>query len=531
MMQNHLTEMTAQIAMELPENSGNISEIQSNKLAAIKSVEPLTLDNILLGQYSSYSQEGRAEMKNPEFHSSTPTFAAALVNLNSHKWSGVPFILVSGKKLKAKESYIRVIFKNDIFCVGNNGGMGCEGLKQVVFYIGGTDIRLPPMILVSKGLFKPVNFPKWRFEEITSDRLLFGENITNMYRIMANNDEDAYSALLGAVFHGERHLFIDIQNLLASWDVWSPILTQFDAQALRGYEGADNVDVLNFKVNRNGLAFVHQLEHSGCDEMTPLRGNEMPEVSQIPPTFRDRVLVVQQKAALISTLAENLFGIAQRAVQEKGVFHVAFPGGRSPVPLFDHLARHYSFTFPWKFTHLWLTDERCVPLDHTESNFNTLYEKLVKFVNIPYLNIHPMPVLTGNSPCEEDSGALQYETLIKRVIPSSSFDFVLLGVGTDAHVASLFPEMSAVQETDKLVTLTDGRPDDDIKTRMTLTLPVINQAREVAVLITGKTKHDIVRALPSDETNVAKYPVTGVDPNPGNMTWFIDVDAFLWCEL
>ena len=80
-MQNHLTEMTSLIAMELPQNSGNISEIQSNKLSVLRSVEPLTPDSTLLGQYSSYSKEARVEMKNPEFVTSMPTFAATHVNV------------------------------------------------------------------------------------------------------------------------------------------------------------------------------------------------------------------------------------------------------------------------------------------------------------------------------------------------------------------------------------------------------------------------------------------------------------------
>ena len=529
-MQNHLTEMTSLIAMELPENSGNISEIQGNKLSVLRSVEPLSPDSTLIGQYSSYSKEARVEMKNPEFVTSTPTFAATHVNVNNQKWFGVPFILVSGKKLDEKESYIRIVFKNNVFCVSSSDAEGCEGQKQIVFYIGGTDIRIPPMILVSKALFKPVDFPKWRFEEITSDKLLFGENITNMYRIMANSDEDAYSALVGAVFHGERHMFIDIQSLLASWDIWTPVVKHFNPNTVRLYDGHNDIHLLNFELNEKGrLEYVQKVKYFHIEENDPMLNDPLSqEISQIPSTFRDQMLISDEKGALIEKLAQNMADAARRAVREDGVFHVAFSGGATPIPLFKHLAKHYSSTFPWQFIHVWLADERCVPLDDTESNFHNLYKNLLQFVNIPYLNIHPMPVHLGDSPCgDTDSGATHYEDQIKRLIPSSQMDMILLGVGTDAHTASLFPDNPTLEVSDKLVTYTEGRPQDRIKKRMTFTFSMINQARQVALLVTDTVKHDLVHKLSTVETDIQKYPVTGVKAAQGNVTWYIDYDALL----
>ena len=528
-MQNHLTEMAALIAMELPQNSGNISEIQNNKLAVLKSVEPLTSDSTLLGQYSSYSKEARVEMKNPEFVTSTPTFAATHVNVNNQKWFGVPFILVSGKKLDEKESYIRIVFKNNVFCVGSSDAEGCEGQKQIVFEIGGSDVRIPPMILVSKELFKPVDFPKWRLEEIASDKLLFGANITNMYRIMANNDEDAYCALMGAVFHGERHMFIDIQSLLASWDIWTPILQHFDPNTLRLYDGHNDINLLNFELTKRGqLEYVKKAQYLHIEDSEPTQtGRKWQKSSQIPSTFRDQVLISDDKADLIAKLAENIASAAERAVRENGVFHVAFSGGTTPIPLFQHLAKQYLSSFPWHFTHIWLADERCVPLDHQDSNFHNLYVTLLQFVNIPYLNIHPMPVHLGEDPCEDnDAGASQYENLLHRLIPSGRMDLILLGVGTDAHTASLFPDSQTLQETDKLVIFAEGRPQDQIKKRMTFSFPTINKAHSVALLITDKEKHELVHTLSEAATNVQKYPVTGVNPQ-GNITWYIDHEALI----
>lgn len=526
-MQNHLTEMTALIAMELPQNSGNISEIQSNKLSVLKAFSPLTSESVLLGQYSSYSQEARVEMKNPEFVTSTPTFAATHASVNNQKWLGVPFILVSGKKLDQKESYIRIVFKNNDFCVSSSDAEGCQGQQQIVFYVGGTDIRIPPMILISKGLIKPVDFPKWRFEEITVDRLLFGENITNMHRIMPNADEDAYSALIGAVFDGERHLFIDTQSLLASWDIWTPVLKQFDMHALRQYEESN---VLNFRLKERGqLEYLQKIKYFHIGDSDPFHADQqMPKMSQIPSSFRDQLLISDRKNVLTGKLAQDIKIIAQKSVRERGLFHIAFSGGTTPIPLFQHLAEEHSATFPWRFTHVWLADERCVPLDGKESNFHNLYQNLLQFVDIPYLNIHPMPVHLGQNPCEErDTGAEQYEDLLKRLIPSGSMDLILLGVGTDAHTASLFPENPTLEIADALVAYTDGRPQDQIRRRMTFTFTMINQAHQVAFLITDKAKHGLVQSLSQVEVDIQRYPVTGVNPRQGNITWYVDHDALL----
>ncbi len=519
-MQNHLTEMAALIAMELPQNSGNISEIQSNKLAVLKSVEPLTPESTLLGQYASYSAEARIEMKHPEFLTMTPTFAATHLQIATPKWAGVPFILVSGKKLDEKQSYVRVVFKDNAFCVGvDEGEEDCEGQKQIVFFIGGTDIRVPPMILVSKSLFKPVHFPKWKFEEITSDKLLFGSNITSMYRIMASDEEDAYSALVGAVFHGERHLFIDVQGLLASWQIWTPALKTVDATKLRVYD--DDMSALDFKIKGRGV-----LEYVKKVTLLQPEVDTVPRMSNIPATFRDRILITDEKSALVSKLALSLVTLAKKCAAERGAFHMALPGGKTPIPLFQHLATFHSISFPWKFTHVWLTDERCVALDHPESNFYNLHENLLKFVNIPFLNIHPMPVHLGKTPCNDsDAGAEHYEAQVNRHVPSGRLDFILLGVGTDTHTASLFPDTPAVHVTDKLVIYTDGRAEDEIKRRMTFTLTMINQAHHVAVLVTDKAKHDLVHILSDVDADLEKHPVTGVNPTQGNMSWYIDHDA------
>ncbi len=531
-----------------------------NKVNVLRSVRPLTPRSVILGQYSTYPNEARVEMKDPEYTTSTPTYAAALLHIQNNKWRHTPFMFVSGKKLDVKESYIRVVFRDNSFCMksaeqsgktkseGANSGEGdnsgeqsggakygrsggnCGRKSQLVFYIGGSDLMKPPMILVSKNLFKPIEFPKWRFEEIMSDSLLFGENITDMYRIMSQDDRDPYSALIEAVFAGERHLFIDVNSLMASWDVWTPIINRHKQEHLQIYEGGENSDFLDFHIVNNGqLQFDHvaKIIPIKIEDGIPLN-DQVPKFTQIPSTFRDQILISGDKSTVIAKLASDILQAAHVAISSHGSFHLALPGGATPVPVFEALVQDYAASFPWDMTHIWLTDERCVPLDHPESNFNQLHTYLLQYISIPYLHIHPMPVHLSEAPCDPgDSGDALYTAQLKRYIPDTRMDYILLGVGTDGHIASLFPGMPSLAETDALVTYTQGRPHDDIKRRMTLTFPMINQAHNVAMLITDAYKHDIVHTISETDMDIDNLPATGVKLNSGNMTWYIDHAALI----
>lgn len=118
-----------------------------------------------------------------------------------------------------------------------------------------------------------------------------------------------------------------------------------------------------------------------------------------------------------------------------------------------------------------------------------------------------------------------YEKELTKLVNSSSFHFVLLGVGYDGHTASLFPGGKVDELGDSLVALTESpaKPHQ----RMSLTLKAINQARKVALLVMGKSKHELITQLSRVKDNPDKWPVTGVKPSNGNLVWYIDYDALL----
>lgn len=233
---------------------------------------------------------------------------------------------------------------------------------------------------------------------------------------------------------------------------------------------------------------------------------------------------------LFDHLGSALLGAAQKAVQERGVFHMALSGGGTPEPFYVRLVTDPKFRFfPWEKTHVWIVDERCVPEDHEKSNIKMIREAMTDHVPIKRGNVHPMPVLA-------DDPAGEYEQTLSEAFGGMKLpeipklDFILLGMGGDAHTASLFPASPALDITDRWIATNDGErvvPPP----RVTMTYPLINHGREVVVLLVGKGKFDTLKKI---ETQIAgagpdiqEMPITGIDPDPagGELTWYLDQAA------
>lgn len=156
-------------------------------------------------------------------------------------------------------------------------------------------------------------------------------------------------------------------------------------------------------------------------------------------------------------------------------------------------------------------------------SFDLIYKKLLQHVPISPLNFHPMHVMLKGGLCEpRDEGAEHYEAELGRSLSDNQLDFVVLGLGSDGHTASLFPHQSALNEKNKFVTLSESSQDSAVKERMTMTLDLLNKAKSVAVLALGGLKRDIVKTISSVEVDVWNYPVTGLNPENGELTWYID---------
>ncbi|XP_072464886.1 GDH/6PGL endoplasmic bifunctional protein [Notamacropus eugenii] len=527
--QNHLTEILTYVAMELPRNLSNPEELLQCKLQTFRALRSLEKGNAVLGQYQAYNGQVQKELQKPAgYVSLTPTFAGVLLQIDNLRWEGVPFILMSGKALDERVGYVRIVFKNRAYCIQSeshrdSGKSQCQP-RQIIFYIGHGTLG-NPAVLVSRNLFKP-SLPPVSWQEIQEMPTLhlFGQQLADFHAYRPRQEKDAYSVLISHIFHQRKNSFITTENLLASWDVWTPLLDSIAQEVPRLYPGgASNEHLLDFEQEGSQVVFVQREVEQLVAGPGP---GPMPrDFSVLKAKFRQSPLVSAWPEELIARLASDIEVAAERAVRRSGEFHLALSGGASPVALFQRLAlRHYSF--PWGHTHLWLVDERCVPLTDPESNFQGLHVHLLQHIRVPYCNIHPMPVHLHRRLCvEEDQGAELYAKEISALVTNSSFDLVLLGVGTDGHTASLFPHSPTGLEGEELVVFTESpaKPHQ----RMSLSLPLINRAKKVAVLVMGKRKRDITLQVSRVGHEPQKWPISGVLPTSGQLVWYMDYDAFL----
>ena len=247
------------------------------------------------------------------------------------------------------------------------------------------------------------------------------------------------------------------------------------------------------------------------------------EPDVIAPALPGRVVVRPDEEDLHSALGAEMLIHANNCVRTFGDFHVALSGGSTPMPFYRRLMVDPAYrTFPWAETHLWIVDERCVPEDDKLSNFGQIRDYLVGHSDIPESNVHPMPVL-------EDDGDERYERELQAALAwrekgHDRLDFVLLGMGSDGHTASLFPQTASLAIDDRLVVRVDV--DATPRERMTMTYPLLNAARYVAVLVKGEGKRPIITRILAGEDDIRSLPILGIRPiGDGVMTWFLDHDA------
>ncbi|MBI5630437.1 MAG: 6-phosphogluconolactonase [Elusimicrobia bacterium] len=192
---------------------------------------------------------------------------------------------------------------------------------------------------------------------------------------------------------------------------------------------------------------------------------------------------------------------ARECARERGRFCLALSGGRTPRRLYELLADSpLREEMPWACTHLFWTDERCVARESQDSNYRLALETFLSRVPIPVENIHPMPSNTAS----REAAARAYELSLRSFFAGSSatFDLILLGVGSDGHTASLFPDDKSLAERERWVLAVEGVRASPPVPRLTLSLAAIDAARAALFLSCGEEKRrfsDLMeegRALP-----------------------------------
>ncbi len=247
-----------------------------------------------------------------------------------------------------------------------------------------------------------------------------------------------------------------------------------------------------------------------------------------------KVIIAKDADELNKIAAEKFISIAQNALEKKDKFTVALAGGSTPKSLYNLLASdEFRSQIDWRKVFFFFGDERNVSLNDEESNFRMANENLLKPLQIPPENIFrwQTELEAANKIAENYEEAIKEFFDLRENPPARAgnsdclpcFDLILLGMGDDGHTASLFPFTEALNERLKIAV---ANPVEKLNAkRLTLTFPVINNARNVIFLVKGADKAETLREVLQQEIQPNKFPAQTIKPTNGNLFWLIDKEA------
>lgn len=230
------------------------------------------------------------------------------------------------------------------------------------------------------------------------------------------------------------------------------------------------------------------------------------------------VEVLPDLEALIDRALAIVVDKLNTAVAERGIGTIALSGGSTPKPLYEKLAEQ---SLPWDKIHVFWGDERYVPADHPDSNQRMARLTWLDKVAIPASNIHPMATNEPDPAIAAQAHEANLQAFFQiKANEFPEFDVILLGIGDDAHTASLFPHTDALQVHDRLITVgsKDGQP------RITFTAPLINHARSVIFMVAGASKQSALTQIFASVADDMTYPARLIHPS-GELWWLLDQPA------
>lgn len=230
-----------------------------------------------------------------------------------------------------------------------------------------------------------------------------------------------------------------------------------------------------------------------------------------------QILVFKDIEEISDWMIQKWLNLAQKTFQEKDQFIVAISGGKTPIPMYQKIS-HSDLPLSWDKTHFFLVDERFIPFDNPDSNFGMIKAHLFNQIPIPDENIHPIYIEKA-----AQLSAKRYEADINiffnlRMKGLPRFDLILLGIGEDGHTASLFPKDDTLLEKQHLTrAVTSKRLKHP---RITITLQVINHAKNIFFLATGEKKAKVIKDILRKRN--PQFPASLVRPENGEITLLLD---------
>ena len=236
---------------------------------------------------------------------------------------------------------------------------------------------------------------------------------------------------------------------------------------------------------------------------------------------RSELIVVPDAAALAERVAQHTLAAGTSALARHGRFDVALAGGSTPKAAYELLASpRLRGQLDWSRARFFFGDERCVPPDDVESNYNMARESLLAPLRIgrrAIFRMHgelaPREAAAGYAEC------LRAELDLDDV-GAPVFDLVMLGMGPDGHTASLFPGTDPLDDDALLVKAPYVEKFETF--RLTLTPKTINAAHEIAVATAGETKTDALAAVLRGPFEPTRYPIQILRPRHGTLAWLVD---------
>lgn len=228
------------------------------------------------------------------------------------------------------------------------------------------------------------------------------------------------------------------------------------------------------------------------------------------------IKIFDSKNELAINSAQFIIELANKFIKEKGRFSIALSGGSTPKLLYDAILSNFKDSVDWSRIDFFWSDERYVPIDHSDSNIKLAVDFLLNPLHIKNENIYLIDTSLNNP---EETAKLYEEKIRKYFAGEAQFDLILLGLGDDGHTASLFPGTIALQEKDKLVAANWVKKFQSW--RITFTFPLINKTKNVMFISSGINKADVLQKILENK----KYPAAKVSPADGDLYWFLDQDA------
>jgi 6-phosphogluconolactonase len=239
-------------------------------------------------------------------------------------------------------------------------------------------------------------------------------------------------------------------------------------------------------------------------------------------TLLPEIQIRENAASLAAFAADQFAQIAKDSIAIGGRFIVALAGGSTPRMLYALLTQPVRVAqIDWSRVQIFWGDERCVPPDDPESNFLMARQALLDHVPLPDENVHR---IFGE--LDPDQAARMAELELQQAFPGAvqpRFDLVLLGLGEDGHIASLFPGSPGLDDTGRwVVPVKHTSPPPPLVNRISLTLPVINSAANVLFLVSGSGKARILSEVFQNKHPADPLPAQRVHPGHGRLVWAVD---------